>query len=228
MTAKEYVTQALESLDENGPRDLAEDGAFLKLRARGHARMSLDAAPVGALYVVLLSLVLLAGAVSSCGSNPAPLTAAQATPLSLTCTDFPSGGTIPRKYGCDGEDVSPPLQWGEPPPGTRSLALVMDDPDAGGFRHWVLYNLPAAARSLPEAVPPDGELPDGTRQGKNGWDKLGYGGPCPPKGTHRYSFRLYALDILLELPAGASLGDLYQAMQGHVLAEGELVGVYTR
>ncbi len=181
------------------------------------------------LAALLLLLLTLTAAALSCG--PAPTAGLPATPgasLDLTSSAFAPGEAIPAQYTCDGQDLSPPLQWDDPPAGTRSLALVMDDPDAGGFRHWLLYNLPAAARALPEGIPPDGELPDGSRQGQNGWGKLGYGGPCPPSGTHRYSFRLYALDVVLELPAGAGLEQLYQAMDGHILARGELVGLYTR
>jgi Raf kinase inhibitor-like YbhB/YbcL family protein len=106
----------------------------------------------------------------------------------------------------------------------------MDDPDAsaGTWVHWVLYNLPAERRALPEAVPSDGDLPDGGRHGENNWRRLGYGGPCPPSGTHRYFFRLYALDVALDLDAGATKKELLQAMEGHVLAEGQLMGTYTR
>ncbi|MGB9879525.1 MAG: YbhB/YbcL family Raf kinase inhibitor-like protein, partial [Anaerolineae bacterium] len=119
-------------------------------------------------------------------------------------------------------------QWSEPPPGTKSFALIVDDPDARGWVHWLLYNLPARARILPEAVPASAELPDGSRQGRNSWGKLQYGGPCPPSGTHRYSFRLYALDTVLDLPAGANAATLQRAMDGHVLAQAELIGLYSR
>ena len=148
----------------------------------------------------------------------------------LTSTAFAPGEPIPQKYTCDGEDISPPLQWSDPPQGTQSFALIADDPDApiGTWVHWVLYNLPAEARALPEAVPPDAELPDGSRHGQNGWRKLGYGGPCPPSGTHRYFFKLYALDTVLDLAAGASKKQVLQAMEGHILAQTELMGVYTR
>jgi len=148
----------------------------------------------------------------------------------LTSPAFAPGQPIPRLYTCDGQDSSPPLQWSDPPAGTRSLALIMEDPDAPGgiWVHWVLYNLPAGARSLPAAVPPDATRPDGSRQGKNSWPRLGYGGPCPPAGIHRYVFRLYALDTVLDLAAGASKEQVLQAMQGHVLAQAELTGIYGR
>lgn len=143
---------------------------------------------------------------------------------------FAAGELIPRKYTCDGEDISPPLQWSDPPQDAQTFALIADDPDApiGTWVHWVLYNLPTETRALPEAVPPDADLPNGSRHGKNSWGQLGYGGPCPPSGTHRYFFRLYALDAVLELPAAASKEQLLQAMEGHILAQTELMGLYSR
>jgi len=151
-------------------------------------------------------------------------------PFELTSTAFASGELIPRKYTCDGEDISPPLQWNNPPRDTQSFALIADDPDAprGTWVHWVLYNLPAETRALPEAVSPDAELPDGSRHGKNSWRRLGYGGPCPPSGTHRYFFKLYALDTMLNLAAGANKKQLLRAMEGHILAQAEVMGLYTR
>jgi len=151
-------------------------------------------------------------------------------PFELTSTAFAPGEPIPRKYSCDGEDISPPLQWSDPPQGTQSFALIADDPDAplGTWVHWVLYNLPAEARALPEAVPPDAELPDGSRHGQNSWRRLDYGGPCPPSGTHRYVFKLYALDMVLDLKAGASKKQVLKAMEGHILAQAEVMGVYSR
>ena len=151
-------------------------------------------------------------------------------PFELTSTVFAPGESIPRKYTCDGEDISPPLRWSDPPQDTRSFALIADDPDAprGTWVHWVLYNLPAETRALPEAVPPDADLPDGSRHGQNTWPRLGYGGPCPPSGTHRYFFKLYALDTVLDLKSGASKKALARAMQGHVLDQAELMGLYSR
>lgn len=148
----------------------------------------------------------------------------------LTSTAFAHGEAIPRKYSCDGQDISPPLSWGDPPQGAQSFALIMDDPDApaGIWVHWVLYNLPAGSRGLPEAVPTDAQLADGSRQGKNSGGKVGYGGPCPPRATHRYFFKLYALDRALDLAAGASKEQLLKAMEGHILAQTELMGKYTR
>lgn len=150
--------------------------------------------------------------------------------IELTSPAFAQGQPIPQKYSCRGEDVSPALSWGEPPAGTQSFALIMDDPDApvGTWVHWVLFNIPASARGLPEAFPPDATLPDGSLSGKNSWGNTGYGGPCPPSGTHRYFFKLYALDEALALSAGASKGELEKAMVGHILAQGELMGTFTR
>jgi Raf kinase inhibitor-like YbhB/YbcL family protein len=122
------------------------------------------------------------------------------------------------------------MSWTDPPAGAQSLALIMDDPDAPGgtWTHWVLYNLPASARGLPEDIPPDARLADGSQHGKNSWGKPGYGGPCPPSGTHHYFFKLYALDSLLDLPGGTNAAGLLGAMQGHILGQAELMGTYRK
>ncbi|HEY47433.1 MAG TPA: YbhB/YbcL family Raf kinase inhibitor-like protein [Anaerolineae bacterium] len=148
----------------------------------------------------------------------------------LSSTSFTEGDPIPQRYSCDGEDISPPMQWTDPPEDTVSFALIVDDPDApvGTWVHWVLYNLPADTRSLTEAFPSDADLPDGSKNGENSWGRLGYGGPCPPGGTHRYFFKLYALDLMLDIAAGATKDQLLQAMEGHILAESDLMGTYTR
>jgi len=151
----------------------------------------------------------------------------------LSSTAFKDGGRIPRKYTCDGEDVSPPLSWTTPPAKTAELALVCDDPDAprGTFVHWVLYGLPATTTSLPEAVPTTETLPtlSGAKQGRNSAGRIGYMGPCPPSGPpHHYHFILYALDAKLELKPGATEKELRAAMEGHVLGQAELVGLYSR
>jgi len=151
--------------------------------------------------------------------------------LSLSSLAFHDGQNIPAKYSCEGENVSPPLTWNEPPAGTQSFVLIVDDPDApiGVFTHWVLFNIPSGSRELPEAVPTQGELPSGALQGKNGFKRLGYGGPCPPRGgPHRYRFILYALDKRLDLTAGVSRQQVLGAMQGHILARGQLTGTYQR
>lgn len=148
----------------------------------------------------------------------------------LTSTAFDEGQEIPERYSCDGQDISPPLSWADPPEGTESFALITDDPDApvGTWVHWVLYNIPADARELPEDVPAQDELDDGSLHGQNSWKRRDYGGPCPPGGTHRYFFKLYALDTALDLEPGATKQQLLNAMDGHVLAQAELVGTYTR
>lgn len=150
--------------------------------------------------------------------------------MQLTSTAIVSGGTIPRQYTCDGNDLSPALQWSEPPQGTKSFALIVEDPDAPSsmFVHWILFNLPPETRALPEGIRAEARLASGARHGRNGWGNRGYGGPCPPGGTHRYFFRLYALDTMLDLPAGVSRAQLLKAMQGHIVAETELMGRYAR
>lgn len=151
--------------------------------------------------------------------------------LAVSSSAFQEGGKIPARYTCEGQDVSPAITWGEPPAETQSFALIMDDPDAPGgvFTHWVLFNLPADSRELPEAVPTQAQLPNGSLQGKNDFGKTGYGGPCPPSGRpHRYQFTLYTLDQPLDLKAGASKKSVIDAMQGHILAQGRLTGTYQR
>lgn len=145
--------------------------------------------------------------------------------LTITSPAFAGGGVIPAKYTCDGQDVNPPLVIGAVPPGTVSLALIMDDPDApmGTWVHWVAWNIPAQTREIPE-----NSVPSGASQGKNDWKRNSYGGPCPPSGTHRYFFRLYALDATLNLGSSTTKADLARAMQGHVLAQGELMGTFHR
>jgi Raf kinase inhibitor-like YbhB/YbcL family protein len=149
--------------------------------------------------------------------------------LRVSSPAFTDGGRIPAVYTCDGANVSPPLQWSPPPEGTRSLALIMDDPDARGWVHWVLFDLPADLRALPGSVPSDAPEPAGGVHGK-GTAVAGYFGPCPPEhgGPHHYSFRVYALDSRLGLATGASKEEVERAMRGHILSSGELVGTYSR
>ena len=146
----------------------------------------------------------------------------------LISTAFKEGESIPDQYTCEGANVSPPLRWDTVPAGTKSLALVCDDPDAGGdtWVHWVLFNVPPGVTRLEEDVPPEKQLPSGARQGTNSFGKIGYGGPCPPRGSkpHRYYFKLYALDTMLDLPAGADNQQLEKAMAGHELGRGQLMG----
>jgi len=151
--------------------------------------------------------------------------------IEIRSAAFTNGGEIPKKFTCDGPDVSPALSWSEPPAGTQSISLIVDDPDApaGTWVHWVLYDLPAATRDLPENVPKDRELKTVGRQGRNDFGRIGYSGPCPPPGrAHRYFFKLYALDAKTNLSAGAGKAELEQAMKGHILAQGELLGRYKR
>ncbi len=151
--------------------------------------------------------------------------------IRLTSSAFADGAAIPARHTCQGEDLSPPLAWSQPPVGTVSLALVVDDPDApaGDWVHWVLYNLPGDATTLPEGVAKTLSPAGGALQGKNDFNTLGYNGPCPPRGTpHRYFFKLYALDRRLDLAAGATKANLLQAMRGHILDQGQLMGAYQR
>jgi Raf kinase inhibitor-like YbhB/YbcL family protein len=151
--------------------------------------------------------------------------------LELTSTAFQEGETIPQEFTGDGRNSSPPLKWSNPPSGTKSLALVCEDPDApkGTFTHWVVFNLPPESRELAEGVPQEPALANGTIQGTNGMGRIGYVGPSPPPGKkHHYAFKLYALDTSVDLPSGASLRDLRAVMPGHVLAESELTGIYGR
>lgn len=151
--------------------------------------------------------------------------------LQLRSPDFTSGGTIPKQFTCDGADISPSLEWSDPPAGTQSFALITDDPDApvGTWVHWVLFDLPAKARALAQNLPKKEEMADGSRHGRNDFGKIGYGGPCPPLGApHRYFFKIYALDTKLNLKAGATKKDVERAQQGHILAQGEWMGRYGR
>ncbi len=154
--------------------------------------------------------------------------------MKLTSPSFENQEEIPKKYTCDGEDVSPPLTWSNAPEGTKSFALIVDDPDAPDptdpkmtWVHWVVYNIPATILSLPEGVKAS-DLPKGTLQGLNDWKRTGYGGPCPPVGKHRYFHKLYALDILLSDLKQPTKVKLEKAMEGHVLSKTELIGLYQR
>lgn len=152
-------------------------------------------------------------------------------PLAVTSSAFSEGTKIPKQYTCDGADMSPALTWKSVPPETKSIALICDDPDApvGIWVHWVLYNVPPTSTELTENLPKQDTLPNGAKQGKNDFGKIGYGGPCPPKGKpHRYFFKLYALDTQLSLGTGATKQQVEKAMAGHILAQGQLMGTYQR
>jgi Raf kinase inhibitor-like YbhB/YbcL family protein len=150
--------------------------------------------------------------------------------MKLESPVFEHEGNIPQKYTCDGEDVSPPIMWTEVPTNARTLALICDDPDAPqkDFSHWVVFNIPSGSGALPEHVAASQELADGTRQGKNDFGKLGWGGPCPPSGTHRYRFTLYAVDTELGIPASSSKNEVEGALKGHVIDTAQLRAAYTR
>ncbi|GJL78778.1 MAG: hypothetical protein NPINA01_17670 [Nitrospinaceae bacterium] len=150
--------------------------------------------------------------------------------MQLTSKAFLDGGTIPKKHTCDGENVSPTLEWGSVPDDAMTLALILDDPDAPGgtFVHWILYNLPAHITEIQDDLLREGQLENGTMQGQNDFKNIGYGGPCPPSGTHRYVFKLYALDRELELQPGATKKQLLQAMEGHILDRAQFVGTYSK
>ncbi len=150
--------------------------------------------------------------------------------IKITSTAFEDGGLIPARYTCDGTDISPPLRWETVPEGTKTIALICDDPDApmGTWVHWVLFNLPAETGDLAENIPSEGTLPNQAQQGTSDFGRIGYGGPCPPSGTHRYFFKIYALDTQIELAAGADKRQLLKAIEGHILAQGQLIGKYKR
>jgi len=154
--------------------------------------------------------------------------------LALLSSAFTNNGAIAKQFTCEGADISPPLSWSGVPQGTKSFALIVDDPDAPDPRapkmtwvHWVVQNIPADARALPEGAARHG-IPSGATQGLNDWNRMGYGGPCPPIGRHRYFHKLYALDIVITGPEHPTKAQLLTAMKGHVLAEAQLVGTYQK
>jgi len=176
--------------------------------------------------LLLLGFVFL---IVACGSPEAatPTVEQEVTmAFKLTSAVFTHGEAIPTLYTCDGEDLSPPLSWSGAPEATQSYVLICDDPDApvGVWDHLILFNIPASTSELPEGIT---ERTDGSLYGKNSWRRLDYGGPCPPRGVHRYFFRLYALDAMLTIKEGASKREVERAMQGHILSQTELMGTYT-
>jgi Raf kinase inhibitor-like YbhB/YbcL family protein len=150
--------------------------------------------------------------------------------MKLSSLAFKESAMIPPKYTCDDDDVSPPLEWSGVPEGTKTFALICDDPDApmGTWVHWVIFNLPGTGQSLKEGIPASEVFADGSKQGRNDFHRIGYGGPCPPGGTHRYYFKIFALDCALNLKAGCTKAELLKAMEGHILSEGQLLGRYHR
>jgi Raf kinase inhibitor-like YbhB/YbcL family protein len=179
------------------------------------------------LFICFVLILVLA----ACSTTEASTTEADMS-LELKSDAFTNGQSIPAKYSCIGKNISPALTWSDPPSGTQSFALIVDDPDApmGTWTHWVLYNIPVDARSLQEDLPVKGKNvePNTIYVGKNSSGDIGYDGPCPPSGTHRYYFKLYALDSLISLLPGASKDDLLKAMKGHILAQGELMGTFSK
>ena len=158
-------------------------------------------------------------------------TRSEPSAMQLTSSAFSESQEIPAQYTCDGQNVSPPLKWSGAPAETKSFTLIVDDPDApvGTWTHWVLFDLPAATTELPEALPKGQYVAAGARQGLNDFKHLGYGGPCPPAGKpHRYFFKVYALDHLLDLKPGASKKEVESALDKHTLAQGQLIGLYKR
>jgi Raf kinase inhibitor-like YbhB/YbcL family protein len=179
-------------------------------------------------------VALLLGCLAACSRPDTDVVSKErSTPVTIKIRSagFAEGQAIPSKYTCDGEDMSPPLSWDSSPNGTKSLALICDDPDApsGTWVHWVIYDLSATLTELPEAVPAKEEALSGAKQGRNDFGRIGYGGPCPPAGSaHRYYFKLYALDGALNLKAGATKADVENAMKGHIVGQGQLMGTYKR
>lgn len=183
------------------------------------------------LYLLIISL-------AACTASPAQIPQSSETKpieeaamsLKISSSAFSNGQPIPSDFSCDGRDVSPALSWTEPPAGTKSFALIMDDPDApmGTWVHWIIFNIPASTRNLKEGVATDQQLSDGSLQGKTSAGSSGYHGPCPPSGTHRYYFKLYALDSMLSLTAKADKKALLAAMESHILANAELMGTFKR
>ena len=150
--------------------------------------------------------------------------------MEILSSAFDEGAIIPEKYTCDDIDISPPLKWSSIPEGTKTFAIICDDPDApmGTWVHWVIYNLSADINELSENIPPSEILTNGAKQGKNDFGKIGYGGPCPPGGTHRYYFKVYALSKELMVESGITKSELLKAMERHILSEGKLMGRYKR
>jgi Raf kinase inhibitor-like YbhB/YbcL family protein len=181
-------------------------------------------------------IFLLALALAGCSNRSSqPVKNSNATPkeemkLKISSAAFQDGSQIPSKYTCDGANVSPPLQWSGVPQSAKTIVLICDDPDAPAktWVHWVVYDLPAGATTLPEALPANEKPAIGGKQGKNDFGKIGYGGPCPPSGTHRYFFKLYAIDTETSLEPSASKDQVLKTIEGHILAQGELIGKYKR
>ena len=180
---------------------------------------------------ILFANALFACLITACGADNIKPAGEKTMNIQITSTAFSEGQPIPEKFSGQGKDISPPLKWTGAPANTKSFALVADDPDAPGgtWVQWVLYDLPPTTTALAEDTPKSQFLPGGAKQGLNDFRRLGYGGPMPPPGKpHRYFFKLYALDKVLDLRPGAAKNDIETAMKGHVLAQGQLIGTYQR
>jgi Raf kinase inhibitor-like YbhB/YbcL family protein len=177
-------------------------------------------------------LILTAGGVVVCfaGDKQAKKGALRMDTITIASAAFKDKEPIPSAYTCDGADVSPPLAWSTIPAAAKSFVLIVDDPDApmGTWVHWVVYDLPPTRAALDENIPKTDTVPGGGKQGRSDFNRVGYNGPCPPSGTHRYFFKIYALDTMLNLPSGKSKQEVEKAMKGHVVGKGELVGTYKR
>ena len=175
-------------------------------------------------------LIACAGPPQPVEQQPAATPKEEKVGLKVTSTAFTEGQPIPKQYTCDGINISPPLEWSGVPQTAKTIAIICDDPDApvGTWVHWVLYNLTSDKIGLIENTPATETLPGGGMQGTNDFKKFGYGGPCPPSGTHRYFFKLYALDAELSLKSGATKADLEKAIEGHIVSQGQLMGTYRR
>jgi len=198
---------------------------------KGLSRLDINIKLILYFFIILMFSTCLIGKTSIAASQKKEVGKMN---FELISPAFPPNGEIPVIYTCDGKDISPPLEWKGVPPGTKSLVLIVEDPDAPDpaaprmvWTHWVLYDIPPTAHGLPEGVTPD-ELPKGTKQGLNDWKRTGYGGPCPPIGRHRYFFRLFALDTVLPDLGTPTKAKLEQAMKGHVIARAVLMGTYER
>lgn len=180
----------------------------------------------------LLLPIILAACSTSGSVKPGQVAGEEGVTMAIefSSSAFEDGAAIPKKYSCDGEDISPALSWDNIPAGTESLALIMDDPDAprGTWVHWVVFDIPPESAGFAEDISATADVPGGGKHGNNSWKRMGYGGPCPPGGTHRYFLILYALDTVLGLEPGVTKGVLLRAMEGHVLDQSQLMGTYTR
>lgn len=177
-------------------------------------------------YILIFLIIIL----SAFSSYPQIKTMGAKMDIRVESSAFKNGESIPAKYTIDGENISPPLKWNIVSEKIKSYALINDDPDApiGDWVHWVLYNIPPAVTELKENTPNVKSFPNGAIHGTNDFNKTGYGGPTPPSGTHRYYFKIYALDTMLKLEPGAAKAKLLKAMQGHIIAQGQLIGLYKR